>query len=252
MLRHIQASLLFLFSLILTAVLIRSLSGTISVSTNVTGTELPITSVQTSERELSLTFQLSKTDWDPGELLQVLETHQISATFFITENWALQCPDRVRELCEAGQELGILADARMDFSSMEEEEICSCLQKASREISRLSGTIPEFFCPAEDTWNPALIQAASRLGLSTVTWNVDSQDWKDYGTQAAADTVWNHPDLFCGSIIRFHADAKYTAQALELLLPSLEEEDYSCVPLSELLYREDFYLDAGGRQIPAE
>ena len=45
---------------------------------------------------------------------------------------------------------------------------------------------------------------------------------------------------------------RYTAQALDTLITSLEEQGYSIVPISELIYPEDFHMNFEGRQIKNE
>lgn len=81
---------------------------------------------------------------------------------------------------------------------------------------------------------------------------MDSLDWKDYGVESIIDTVLNHKDLQNGAIILCHNGAKYTAQALEQLLTGLEEKGYQIVPVSELIYKEDYHMDVTGRQIKNE
>ncbi len=79
--------------------------------------------------------------------------------------------------------------------------------------------------------------------------NVDSLDWKDYGVESIINTVCNHEHLGNGSIILCHNGAKYTAQALETMIQTLQAEGYEFVPLSELIIRENYHMNAEGRQI---
>lgn len=46
-----------------------------------------------------------------------------------------------------------------------------------------------------------------------------------------------------------HNGAKYTAEALPRVIEGLREQGYEIVPVSELIYREDYYLDVTGQQI---
>ena len=63
------------------------------------------------------------------------------------------------------------------------------------------------------------------------------------------ETVINHKNLGNGSIILCHNGVEYTAQALDTLITKLEEQGYEIVPISELIYREDFHMNFEGRQI---
>ena len=57
-------------------------------------------------------------------------------------------------------------------------------------------------------------------------------------------------DLGNGAIILCHNGAKYTADALDELLTKLKEKGYELVPISQLIYKENYHMDASGRQIP--
>lgn len=79
--------------------------------------------------------------------------------------------------------------------------------------------------------------------------NVDSLDWKDYGVDSIIKTVTEHKNLQNGSIILMHNGAKYTAEALPSVIEKLQEKGYEIVPVSELIYRDNYHLDVTGRQI---
>ena len=77
----------------------------------------------------------------------------------------------------------------------------------------------------------------------------DSLDWKDYGVNDFITRVCDSKQLTGGAIILCHNGAKYTADALDTLLTQLEEKGFQLVPISELIYRENYHLDVTGKQI---
>lgn len=66
------------------------------------------------------------------------------------------------------------------------------------------------------------------------------------------NTVVNHKNLGNGSIILCHNGAKYTAEALEAVITGLQEKGYEIVPISELIYKDNYHMDVTGRQIKDE
>lgn len=78
---------------------------------------------------------------------------------------------------------------------------------------------------------------------------MDSLDWKDYGVESIIKTVTEHKSLQNGSIILMHNGAKYTAEALPTVIETLQKKGYEIVPISKLIYKEDYHLDVTGRQI---
>ena len=80
--------------------------------------------------------------------------------------------------------------------------------------------------------------------------SVDSLDWQEKGVEHEIHQVLEHKHLGNGSIILFHNDAKYTPQALGTILQGLQDQGYEIVPISELIYKDEFTLNHEGRQIP--
>jgi len=46
-----------------------------------------------------------------------------------------------------------------------------------------------------------------------------------------------------------HNGAKYTAQALPTIIEKLQAEGYEIVPISKLIYKDNYHLDVTGKQI---
>ena len=81
-------------------------------------------------------------------------------------------------------------------------------------------------------------------------WDVDSLDWKEYGVEPLIKQVLNHKHLGNGSIVLFHNNAKYTKDALDTIITGLKEQGYEIVPISQLILKENYYMDHEGRQKP--
>jgi peptidoglycan/xylan/chitin deacetylase (PgdA/CDA1 family) len=52
-----------------------------------------------------------------------------------------------------------------------------------------------------------------------------------------------------GSIILMHNDTDYTAKGLQKILDTIREEGYEVVPLSELIYEDNYTINHEGRQV---
>ena len=65
-------------------------------------------------------------------------------------------------------------------------------------------------------------------------WSVDSEDWKDYGSDAIFKTVTESERLRPGALLLFHTGAKNMAPALEKLLSELGAMGYEAVPVGHL------------------
>ena len=78
--------------------------------------------------------------------------------------------------------------------------------------------------------------------------NGDSIDWKDPTPEEITRKVTEN--VKSGSIVLFHNDLANTTQALPSILEQLSAQGYEFVPVSELIYTENYTIDPNGMQIP--
>ena len=107
----------------------------------------------------------------------------------------------------------------------------------------------QLFRPPYGEYNDNLVLTAKNCGYFPVEWSVDSLDWKDYGVNSILDMVLKNKELRNGAIILCHNGAKYTPDALEQLIIGLEDKGYQIVPVSQLIYKDNYHMDVTGRQI---
>lgn len=94
-----------------------------------------------------------------------------------------------------------------------------------------------FFRPPYGDYNNLLIQTATECGYLSIQWDIDSLDWKDYGVQSIIDRTALNPELSNGSIILMHNGAKYTKDALETVISTLQSKGYEFVTLLSLFIK---------------
>ncbi|MBQ1993787.1 MAG: polysaccharide deacetylase family protein, partial [Lachnospiraceae bacterium] len=118
------------------------------------------------------------------------------------------------------------------------------------KVKNLTGYDMFLFRPPYGDYDNEVIRVAKECGYYPIQWDVDSLDWKDYGVDSIIKTVTQHKHLGNGSIILCHNGATYTAKALDTLISTLKDAGYTFVPLSQLIYTENYHMDHEGRQIP--
>ncbi|MGN1166360.1 MAG: polysaccharide deacetylase family protein [Lachnospiraceae bacterium] len=224
-------------------------SGFVSVSSNVNGRELPIYCVETNEKKVALSFDAAWGNEDTRELLAILKKHKIHVTFFMTGGWVESYPEDVKAIWKAGHDLGNHSESHKNMSQLSNEEKTQELMSVHNKVKELTGVDMELFRPPYGDYDNQVVLNAKENGYYTIQWDVDSLDWKDYGVDSIIDTVVNHKNLGNGSIILCHNGAKYTADALEAVITGLQEKGYEIVPVSELIYKDNYHMDVSGRQI---
>ena len=197
-------------------------------------TKFPVCSVQTEKQQMALSFD---TVWGEGniqEILAVLKRNGVKATFFVSGEWVEQYPDRVKEISEAGHELGSYGQSYADMRQLSDGECQEELMSVHNQVEKLTGYEMSLFRPPLGEYDNHVIENAERCGYRTVQGNVDSLDWKDYGVDSIIQTVLNHHDLGKGSIVIFRSSAMYTAEALEEIIAELQSRGFDLVPVSRL------------------
>ncbi len=208
---------------------------------------IPIYCVDTEEKKIAISFDAAWGADYTEELLEILREHNVKTTFFLVAFWVDKYPDMVKKIDESGHEIGNHSSSHPKMSQLSKEKIKEELDTTSGKIETITGKKVILFRPPFGDYNNTLMKTASDLGYYVIQWDVDSLDYKDYGTNAIVERVLSK--VKNGSIVLFHNNATYTKSALPLILKSLEEKEYKIVPISELIHKEGFYIDHTGKQI---
>ena len=225
------------------------LPDSITVSNTVNGRELPIYCVQTEKPQIALSFDAAWGNEDTSKILEILKKHNVKVTFFMTGGWVEAYPDDVKAILADGHDLGNHSENHKNMSQLSDGECEEELMAVHRKVQELTGYEMFLFRPPYGDYDNDVIKVAKKCGYYPIQWDVDSLDWKDYGVDSIIKTVTEHKHLGNGSIILCHNGAKFTAEALDTLITTLEKKGYEFVPISELIYKDNYHLDHEGRQI---
>lgn len=218
----------------------------------VSAKELPIYCVDRDDKVVALTFDAAWGNEDTQKILDILEKHNVKVSFFATGGWVEAYPDDVKKIIEAGHAFGNHSENHKFMTRLTDEQKKQELMKVHDKVKALTGYEMCLFRPPYGDYNDAVVKVADSLGYYTIQWSVDSLDWKDYGVDSIVRTVTQHKSLDSGAIILMHNGAKYTADALDSIITSLEEQGYSFVTVAELIHTGKYHMDHTGKQIADE
>ena len=208
------------------ALIFQAAGSQILVSANASGKELPIYCVETDNPQIALSFDAAWGADDTSIILEILETHGVKATFFMTGDWVSSYPEEVKAIAAAGHDLGNHSENHKHMTELSDSECQSELMSVHEKVKELTGVDMFLFRPPYGDYD------------------------KNYGVQSIVDTVLNHKNLGNGSIILCHNGADHTAEALDGLITGLKEKGYEFVPISQLIIKDHYHIDFTGRQIP--
>ena len=234
--------------LILVALIFWTVNSPAIVGASATQRQLPVYSVQRSDKLVALSFDAAWGNEDTQTLIDILQDYGVQTTFFVVGDWVDKYPESVRALAEVGHEVMSHSSHHDHFSALSTEQIRADLSACNEKIEELTGQAPTLFrCPYGE-YDDHVIAAVRDLGMEPIQWSVDSLDWKGLSADEITKRVLQ--SVQSGSIVLFHNAAEHTPEALPGILDALQKQGYRVVPVSQLLLDGDTFIDSAGCQCP--
>ena len=208
--------------------------------------KVPVYQVETSEKKVALTFDAAWGSDKTSKIISICKENNIKATFFLVGFWVDANPDKVKEIYNAGFDIGTHSETHPQMSKLTEKQIENELSSSCNKISALTGQKVRFFRPPYGDYNNLLLETADRLGLITIQWNVDTLDWKGLSSGQILNRV--NTGVCDGSIILCHNNSDHITEALPELISSLKNKGYTFVKISDLVYTNGYTIDNNGVQ----
>lgn len=150
---------------------------------------------------IALTFDDGPYPKVTGHILDVLEKNGVCATFFVLGSRIEGHEDMLTRMDELGCEIGNHSFSHADLTR-----------------------------PPYGYYNKTVMSAAER---PLILWTVDTNDWRGKAPGEIADYVIQQAKE--GSVILMHDQQTQTADAMEMIIPTLIEEGFRFVTVSELI-----------------
>ncbi len=218
--------------------------------TSSTKRDLPIYCVQKAENDkvVALSFDAAWGNEDTGKLIEIMDKYKVKTTFFVVGGWVDKFPESVKQLSDAGHEIMNHSDTHPHMTQISVEKMKQEVESCDKKIEAITGKKPTLFRAPYGDYDNKVVGTMRDTGHFTIQWDVDSLDWKDLSASEITDRVLKK--VKPGSICLFHNAALHTPEALPMIIESLQKDGYKIVPVSELIYKENFTIDPSGMQIP--
>jgi peptidoglycan/xylan/chitin deacetylase (PgdA/CDA1 family) len=129
--------------------------------------------------ELALTFDDGPNPaWTP-QLLDVLASNDVRATFFLVGRYAQAEPELVRRIANAGHLIGNHSWSHPNLALTITSRIREELTCTSETLQEITGKPVLFFRPPFGGRRPTVLRIARSLGMTPVTWNAITTDWSE-------------------------------------------------------------------------
>ena len=209
---------------------------------------LPIYGTDNEDMRISLTINCAWGAADIPDFLTVLKQYNVRATFFVVGTWAEKYPEMVQMIYDAGHEIGNHSYSHRLPSQSTTEQLEQEIKRCNEIVEQITGEKPVLYRAPSGDYTEEVVQLAGRLGMAAIKWTADSVDWKkDVSKKDLINRILNRTQS--GGILLFHNDTQYTLAALPEILEQLSARGFCFVPVSELIYPDNFEINAQGIQV---
>ena len=207
---------------------------------------LPIYNVKTEENKVALTMNCAWNADDIDQILEILEENNVKITFFMVGDWIEKYPEAVKKIYDAGHEIGTHSDTHPHVNNLSYEENIEEIEKSNDKIEKMTGERTNLYRTPYGEYNQTVIKAAQDKGYHTIQWSLDTLDY----TGLTGEKMWNRikDKIGSGDIILMHNGTDHTADSLDKIIKNIKEKNLEVVKISELIYKENYTIDANGTQ----
>lgn len=148
------------------------------------------TPIVTDKKIIALSFD-DGPDFDTPGMLDVLDKHNVKATFFIVGSNLEYKPmhEILKRTAEAGHELGNHSYSHPSLRNYSDADFLAEISKTNNIIYEITGVTPVLFRPPSGIYTERQLAISN---MSFVLWSVDSWDWYRIGTTPAETYAKEH------------------------------------------------------------
>lgn len=205
---------------------------------------IPIYRVESSKKQVAISFDAAWGNEQTGELLKILDDHKVKATFFLVGKWVDDYPDDVKNIAAHGNDIGNHSNTHPHMPELSEDKAKSEISECNRKIEKLTGKSPTLFRPPYGDYDNMVVDCVKNCGMYCVQWDVDSLDWKDPTPEQMTKTVLDK--VKDGSIVLMHNGAKNTPAALPSIIEGIQDKGYEIVLIKDLIPEGEYFTDVQG------
>lgn len=142
---------------------------------------------------------------------------------------------------------GSHSDTHPHVNNLSYEKNIEEIEKSNDRLEKIIGSRTKLYRAPYGEYNNTVIKAASDKSYYTIQWSLDTLDY----IGLTGDEMWKRLDtkLSNGDIILTHNGTKHTANSLDMLLKNIKQKGFNIVPISELIYKDNYTIDSTGMQI---
>jgi peptidoglycan/xylan/chitin deacetylase (PgdA/CDA1 family) len=178
------------------------------------------------------------------EILDILEQHNVVATFYVLGSLVERHSDIVLRAFNMGCEIANHTWSHISADNASADSLRSQLLRTRNEIESIIGVPSASFRPPFGRITTILQDVTGELGYPIILWSIDPSDYLDISPEHIYDHIMER--VQDRDIILLHDIYDRSLDATRRLVPSLIEQGFQFVTVSELLYFSNITPNPGG------
>ena len=191
---------------------------------------------------IALTFDDGPSIHTP-RLLDMFEKYGGKGTFFVVGNLIDRNLQTVKRIVDDGHEIANHSWSHPDLKNLSASKVQKELTKTHDKIFEATGVNAKFMRPPYGSYNNNVKKSAYNCTEAVLTWSVDTLDWKTRNANSVYNSIMS--SAYDGAIILCHDLHGTTVDAMERVIPDLQEKGYQLVTVSQLYAMRGYRIYAG-------
>ena len=194
-----------------------------------------ISSVYTSKRELTLTFNGMADKKTMGLLLDELDHYGIPATFFLPGLRVAEEPDVANYIVSRGYEIENNTLNQLDMSALSYEQIYKEIKLSNDVIEKETGVKPRYIRTKSGDYNDDIRLVTAQLGMdAVVSYNINPKDWDMKDAKSIGEYVERYVSR--GGIISLNTHINpEVVSSIAYIAKAAEDIGYKFITLNQLI-----------------
>lgn len=166
------------------------------------------------------------------KMLEVLEKHNVKATFFVGKLWAKDNQELLKQMYQLGHEIGNHGTNHKEHGRLGYDDNVKEIQECAEFVDGLLETKMTLFAPPGGSYNKQTISACSELGYKAIMWTHDTIDWRDSDKNLILSRATS--EVSSGDLILMHPTAS-TSEVFEQIIETIKSKNLTLATVSETL-----------------
>ena len=136
--------------------------------------QLPIYCVQRDQKMVSISFDAAWGNEDTQQLIDILGSYKVTATFFVVGDWVDRFPESVKALHDAGHEVMNHSNTHAHLPQLSTQQIVDDMNACNDKIEAVTGVRPTLMRPPYGDYDDNSIRAIRSMGMEPIQWDVEA------------------------------------------------------------------------------